>query len=560
MELSYYRSRNWRDRRIVRWFTGLPHWVIGLGLLTPLWVFWLFRLEHLFWRRSQESVASVNDFLLFAVVFMPGAVRRLEWRHVLVMLGLAGAVFAADKFIPNWSWGLPFPYSHLPWPMMNIAVIGISEWLLIGRRSRLTLLWIIVLSIAGAAVTALIRIPLALTGTEVSIPEVGGPGVQHVLSLPDLLYWPLPVVLTWLAVPAAIALGKPSSRRAQMAGGGLVLAAAAAFLFFFHIALYPLVRQSLTGRGVFSRVNAFWVLQNTSNAPDVDLMWTTLARADWSEWGNYGNRDYRKVCINSLAKGDRKPTAERLSKMLRDKPSGVLAALSAELLAKEQRYEAVPILMRYALHGNDDCTTALESMKIPQVALVVLSDAMIWDRQEQATGDFPISQPRRERLSRLLGKDVGLNYSQWSDCYDSVINQLPTPLTTAGLVETNRVVQAMGRYFHALNWLNRGKDRLFVERLRKDGMSAQVDDLVARTLRARQSHNEIDTRGLDPAFLAAMDNYQTRARRDMEVKPPDWNAPDTAALEREVAEYAKRVDAMIAKYAVPVTRPAKSVP
>ncbi len=60
---------------------------------------------------------------------------------------------------------------------------------------------------------------------------------------------------------------------------------------------------------------------------------------------------------------------ERLAKRLIVSPERWLASRAADWLADEQQFDTVPVLMRYAVQGDYDCTQALVKLKIPQAAV-----------------------------------------------------------------------------------------------------------------------------------------------------------------------------------------------
>jgi hypothetical protein len=100
-----------------------------------------------------------------------------------------------------------------------------------------------------------------------------------------------------------------------------------------------------------------------------------------------------------------------------------------------------------------------------------------------------LAKPLRDRLARLLRTDAGPYVADWEAAYDERIDNLPTPLPPSVADETDRVVDCF----------------------------------------------------LD--FDSAQSRWFDARRRGMqEPREPDWNAPTTAALEKEVQRYLKEVE------------------
>jgi len=327
---------------------------------------------------------------------------------------------------------------------------------------------------------------------------------------------------------------------------------------FFHLAMYRLARQSLSGSGPFARHTAPYILAMRGNQSDLDAIENALKNADWSQPPDYASWDYRRACVGALATCDPRSAADRLSEMLRDKPSSALATFCAELLADQRRYEAVPVLMQYALSDfGGDYTEALERMKVPEAALAIIHWGAVFDRPNPLTEDFPLSPERRQRLARLLGKDVGPNLSDWTAYYDSLSGAMQSPLPDDVAKEMKRVVQAVISYWTAVNRLHVAESELLVRRMREAGHGKYLDEIAPfePLLRGQRRLTDADARGIDRAMMDVLDEFSTQAHRDMAVSPPDWNVRTTADLEREVREYARRVDAIIAAHRSATTMP-----
>ena len=534
LELSYSKDHKTVAVRISGWLEKLPPWLIALGLTAPVWMFQYYGLGRAFTWQSGRLAEHVTSFLFYATLFIPNALRRLNWRHVLAMLALAGLRCGVDAAIAGGPVGLPYPYFFIVWPAISIAIAGFGEWLLASPRPWRSLLWVMAFAAAAGCVLALIQRPLDFTGIAVSIP--GGSGSRYALG--DIIYWPTLVVLTWIAIPTGLELGRHASNGYERRiAAGLAMASAAAFLLFFHIVVYQLAHRSLVLGGPFGRGSSVSILETRGNLSDQQALWDALETADWSKSAYEEWPDYRKICVDVLVRQDRGAAARRLSKMLRDRPSQALANFAARVLADERRYEAAPLLTRFALLRDSECTEALEAMKVPCAAIAIVWGISPYELPMSPTADFPIGQARRERLAQILGRDAGPNLSDWTSYYEAVADRMPTPLSEKLAAETNRVTQAMVSYWAAAERLAKAEYRLAALRLKADG---------------------IDKQGGEWAAIELQEGYIPKAFTDMAVPPPDWGVRDVASLEKEIADYSARVDTMIAKFDTQAVAPSTS--
>ena len=157
------------------------------------------------------------------------------------------------------------------------------------------------------------------------------------------------------------------------------------------------------------------ILQTRNDAADSTVLWQAIERADWSAEAQDGNweADYRNNCIKMLGQRDPAATAERLSVFLRNRPSAQLASYAAPILAQEHHYEAVPVLMRFALLDSfaGDPGDALISMKVPQAALVIIRRDLLIARRPEVFPDY------EKELAALLGEDAGPVLGDWTRLY-----------------------------------------------------------------------------------------------------------------------------------------------
>lgn len=555
IKLNYSSARTPRARLTFKWISRLPHWLIGLALLAPL-LFSFFHIERAF-RWEPSDFEKTYMFLNLAALFIAGSVRRLNWRHVLVMLSLAVFWCVLDVGLKRGP-SAPFPYDLFLWVAPPVLIVALGEWALVRPRRWRSALWAIALAAAVGCVVPLVQRPLDFTGVTVPVDTIGGWTQQWPLG--QILYWPLLVVMTWIAVPAALKLGPSTRRRHQLIAASIVVTSAACFVLFFCVAIYPIARRSLAGKGPFSRAWSVTILNTRFSPSDQQAMGDALEAADWSSRGDEMARDYRLDCITLLAGKDPHATAVRLSKLLLQKPSSLLAEFSAPLLAEDHRYETAPVLMRYALLGTSKCTEALEAMRIPNAALTILRSAAIYGRVGLTGNDFAIGWPERQRLIALLGRDAGPNFLDWTRFYDQSIDQRPTPLSKQDVVEMSRVTDAIESYWDASGRRYEAQCRLFVRRMKEEenGKFMRPITTLEGLHRGQRFLTFEDVRSYDPTmFYEAQSCYQ-KATADTAVSPPNWDAHGTVDLEREVKDYGRRVNAMIAQYEGPdaTTQPA----
>jgi hypothetical protein len=419
-------------------------------------------------------------------LFLPGAIRRLNWRHAII---LAATGFGSSWIAMRWGVHL-FPYSMLSWDVLLIALV---EWILDTPRRPRALVWTMAFAVA---ITCVLPTLEPLTWHPFWLPTGTG---RRMVYASYLVYWPLVSVLTWLAIPAARRVAtQPDHPGDRLAVCGTVLSVAW-FMIFFHWIVYGLSLRSLSHGWPVDRKYALSILQTRRNPTDDAAIWQSLQSADWSQSmeGEEDQDDYRRRGIQALAEHDLDGTAARLSALLRTNPTPLLAGDAASVLASVHHYDAAPELMRYALLNPrwNEAREALESMAIPQAALAVMREQAIIRADAfgmRETLDSTISPSAEQRLTRLLGKDVGPKWGDWTRLYDSSVDECPTPLSASQKLEVDRVTRAVITYWET-------SDRVF-----KAGAAASI-------------------------------------------LPPNFDAPGTAALEEETRKYCAAANAKLAK-------------
>lgn len=530
--LSYAGARIRRPSRFAAWLGRWPAWLLGFVLIVPVVAMDVLGVPQRLSRRYDdllEQVLLVMPFLVFAMV---GAIQRLRWRHLLLMFGVGMFCWAVDWLLMKWPTGLPIPYSTFLWPAVCVGMVGLCEWALTTDRNTATLGWVFPVSIAAGCLITLLRWLLSYMELEISIPRGGTR--ELLTSWGTILGWPIIFCTAWSLLP--LALRAPYARRFRLHLLATVAVAVLVFLLFFHVLRYSLAARSLAARKPFGRVSSVWILMSRGQAQDRQAVMCGLQGADWSVGLDKLRWDYRSLSIVLLTKDDPAGTAMQLSQLLRGQPSLILARSSAELLGKQRRYEAAPELMRIALLGEPSCTDALEQMDAPEAALPMLRHSFgFWRGQ--------LDQDERRKLTRLLGRDAGPIAGDWSELYDEVIDQRPSPLPAEVRSEVKRVIAAIYQYVEQKEQLEEAVRLLTNRRIEKD--------LAGRSFLTAEQLLERDL--VSPQTLL---RYEDQARRDLAVQPPDWNIPGTAGLEREIDEFTKRAKRTLTQHGV-VPTPAK---
>jgi hypothetical protein len=516
-------SRHISLRRALDW---LPHWAVALFLALPLAVAalspWWHGVPGGTWQ------AYLVGWVFLAPVFLPGAVKRLNWRHGLVMLLMAGAVLAVSEVleqtpVARLSW-LPAPYLLMTEVGSALLLAGLGEMFLTRQWRRPAMVRLAAASLAGACVVAVVQDGLSWCAWQIHVPL--GQGAHQTFTAVDLFALPLMAVVVWLAVPAVIRAGDPAAGWRRPALAAAIGAAIGGFAAFYGLLLYPLAEQSAHGNGPFPKHRAGLLLEMRGSSQDFARLAQILETADWTREPNLNALpDWRDVYVCILARHDSPAAAERLSALLAATPTPTLAWLSASLLAENKRYEAVPLLARYAMrghNGSEACLEALEEMRIPQATHAILqevADFQYGNRRLPAGQDFELAPNRQRRLTTLLGCDEGASYQAWDRACNERMKAAPTPLSPELQAETDRVVQSIARFREA-------RDRL------TDACRNLIQKLLAESGKQDEAAHKACT---------------LKARKSLLVKGPNWNAPTTQEFAVEIDAFAARVEASIAK-------------
>lgn len=504
-----------RPSKLAKWVGRVPELAIAVVLFLPILLLGHFEvLREIPWFRYDPREYWTVSVLSTVALFLPGAIRRWKWRHVVVMLAAGplgyGLQWGLQQLMPaHYRWMLAVGVEATP-----ILVLGLGEMVLSGRLSRRGVLWLVGGATAIAALVQLAGWWTWLAGWRVSLPDRYGTGNYAVSGL---IMTPLTVLLVWSLIPLCNRISRAGPIRWRLALLGFFVLAYGATCLFMEFLSYPCAQRSMLNDGPFDReASVRWLVKRGTDV-DFELIWKSVEQSKWtrSAWRRSEDEPsysyWRGTAISALAWRDSAGTANRLSSLLRRNPSVYIAEDSAKLLAEHQKYEAVPLLMRYALAEDSwICSEALEKMNLAEAALPIIrhdvaSEARFTGKQLERLEDHT-----RKRLARLLGRDAGPNVGDWLALYDQVAPDAPTPLSKSVRDETTRVIAAWLVYHQAADdWATN-----CFQQVRRQGLSGEAGMEEVRRLLAT-------------------------------VAKPNWNVVTTADLSNEVEAYSSRISEAI---------------
>jgi hypothetical protein len=232
---------------------------------------------------------------------------------------------------------------------------------------------------------------------------------------------------------------------------------------------------------------------------DFECVWRAVENSDWKTRLDdpKDHSDWREWIIKSLGKSRPSATAQRLSAMLRTRPSRLLSDYAADLIAREKRYEAVPALLRYALlpHTMLDLriADALADLGVPQAALPGINFWLLSSKRAIAlvpdtwVGDDRFWGLGRATFEALLHVKAPGTRREAFDLFWRLESSRPTPLPESQRREVARLMNCIKRYWDA--WQG---DAFAIEIRQPDWDNApielleqQVDDCVREMQRLR---------------------------------------------------------------------------
>ena len=552
------------------WCTACNPAVLAVLLLLPVFV-----LRHFDLLRLERFGNSAYGYLFWIAIFVVGGVQRSSWRHATTMALLAGTGCAVGNLI-QWSPGGPDWFIILPvfYCTGFILFVAIGESSLISRRLPHSLGWLVALAVGAAAIHTLLYNFVRYCGWTVHV-STNGHGGAIPYRLQEL-YWPFLAAATWIAVRASYSYRGPISwRRSAWTLCGVALSVAALAVYGWFL-LFEVARSSLACGYPFSRSNAALLLELRGRAADFELLWDVLEKDAWrppSEFDPFVNDgDWRTDCIFILARHNRQDAAERLSRLLRERPRHALATAARDLLLGCRRFEAVPLLMRYALVDSvqrldTSWRERFQPLGIPQTARLIFIEAIRdtalkkwrtstdfgdpagkWDWVEPKS--FPVAPHLRSMLVEILGEDAGDDLPDWMVLYDDKIATLESPLTAAQQRDVERTCTCFEIYMRANGaWRDtrKARERQYAQQQLRTNFPDEFAELerVARADLLERQRVLYDPNSRAMSAGLKLEQYLDEARQKLAIREPDWDVPSTDDLVQEVKAYLERVQAEI---------------
>ena len=249
-----------------RWFGRRSHWFIALTTLGFLWI----ALFLLFGFGLSNSAVELVFVVSGVSLFIPGAIRRGNVKHVLAMsaLGII-APFLADWAIAPFTRSNSYPLWYVLWPAWMITLVGVGEWLTAPGGSLRVLAWVTLACLSATAGYSVLNFTLY------HIPSFGT--VAYIVSLIVM------TLATWIAVPAGFRLAKVRRRGIKNVALSVALILAGVCAAMFTSGFYSLAKTSLVGSGPFSKNYGVQLLAHRGRESDFEFILDCLGKADWSE-------------------------------------------------------------------------------------------------------------------------------------------------------------------------------------------------------------------------------------------------------------------------------------
>lgn len=496
-----------------------------------------------------------GQYLVPLIPFLPGAIQRTNFLHLIVALACA---IAAQVLQGAWHFaGIDSVYvlSKIVYPATTMLLVGFIEWWLRGRPGRHQLISVLAACLGAAAIFAIVQTLVSAAQRTVAIPTMDG-GVAH-YSLAVLVYYPLMAVLLWQAISMGLS---PSIRRRSIVLGAAA-AAVTLYLACFTWLIFDEARRSLTAEGPMSKVAAADLLAERGNPGDIAALWNVVENANWGQPPEFGQIDYRVHCIDLLAKRDPAETAQRLAALLDSDNKVQLANVAAPLLASYDQYETVPVLLRFACCDDKPCMAALAQMKVPQLAYAILLWASLRERIDfeskqlstgQVTGDastgkLKLPQPIQTELVALLGDAKGESIDDWEKHYHEVVDKRPTPLSKEQVKLADRVVAAFQKLWSYKEEWGLIKQRrvysLAIGKMEADGLKVEAE-LIESSVKSNSGRLKIAVpKAATPLYraLETLDKYIGQANAQVKEQNLNIEVDGVDGLEKEVEKYGRWV-------------------
>jgi hypothetical protein len=503
-----------------RLFRGRP-WLLALVITAPIPILNaltdLFSLWAIpFWPPMPNFVSgSLQPVLLFAA----GGLARERFRQAFAMGAVGFLTLLLLEQSDRVNLGVPFPYPWLISNMLLFAALVLGD--LAAQRRWRAMGWGVLTVFIAAALMTSISVWQWLDEWRLSC-DGASTGVMNVLRDPLL------GVIGWSAVGTAGALSRRTSilcRSAAIAVAGTV----AAFVVIAPTAvIHPLAERSLKGEGPFPQYIGAQVVTWRGEERDIKLLWQVLLDGPWPVPGTidepfHPERGFLLECLRYRM--DDKVLAARIANRLLEKPSRELASVSASLLAEQSRYDVAHILFRFGMRRGSRCIEALEAMKLPCAAYIMLHDGEYPIQFGPESLNYRLSLEKQDRLRALLGQSAGENPRDWLEVYFELAESKDSPLTADQKQQITQLIEAFNDFWWAEARLNTIAAHHVLSSLPAEDQSRSAEELYAK---------------YGDEFLT---RFQVE-RKDIEPSEPNWNTPTTERLVDDMTRYADQVETL----------------
>ena len=553
-------------QHIRKGFSHVPHWVIALVFAVAAWGItkkWWYTIDY--W----------ESMLLFTVLlFFPGAVRRLNWRHILVAAGAGVAVYAVlrglDHFTSDENRVIGVISGTLPIMALGVMEtrLAAGKWSPVLKPLLSALLAVLVIG-AVAQIVWLLALGFRWDPRPFAFFRMGendGFGWERI-PLEHLTHEILTPLIAWIMIPLGLRSAKYHALKGTRYYGAVGASIAAVLLVRF--VLVPQVAATSLERGrPFDRQRSIGVLYRADKL-DSSLLWRLLEEDPWDSWLPF-DHDWRKTSVYVLDERDADGTAKRLAAMLQGKPNRYLADTAASYLLKQKVCDTIPLLTRYALlrYLDDRNVDRLVDVGFPQSALLIIMRSFDPYRMK-------LSKEEREKLVSYLGYDVSDYGPDWYRAfYHNYPTNRPTSLSAeiAGQVdktvltwlrhrETEHYFQRQCNFGLFVDLIDKGKTNELVRFCRHVvPMASQFTGLTSGQA------SGLETNAAFQAWAKNMDQEtwerdmkwfsgETKLFRDkLGVPPPDWNVATVDELEAEVDAYVGSVTNAVSSLSIDIAK------
>jgi hypothetical protein len=444
-------------KRLVRFIRWLPRPVVAVLLTLPALALCLAPWDFLW----SWQAFYLQRFLLALSLFLPGSIRRLNWRHALIAALFAAVAFGVERLSADLTWPRKNPFaSYFLTCSLDVLLVLICEMAVARQLHRQALAWIAGVALGIGALVSTASYLIQFSDTSISFHFNNS---QISLPVSAVLMPPLFGAVVWMAIPATLALlhttkGQTRIRMVIAASIGVVLTS---YVILFRFLIYPLAARSLMGDGPWRPTVACDILTTRGTEADFECIWRGVENSDWKtrlEDPEY-HLDWREWIIKSLGKSRPSATARRLSLMLRTRPSRLLSGYAAPLIASEKRYEAVPSLLRYAILPRTMLDVRigdeLIELHVPQAALQGISFWMVNSKgtlvlmPDMWTGGDPFLGSGRNTFESLLHAKAPATRREAFDLFWQLESSSPTSLPEPQRREVARLMNCIKRYWDA---------------------------------------------------------------------------------------------------------------